>query len=914
MKLRLLGASAFLAGSLTASAVVAYPGLIKTRQSDGTELQIQRVGDEYHNMILTEDGYALLFNKNTNNYEYARLDGDKMVSGGIVATAPSLRTQEAKDFLGRVDMKAIEARFDADYALARTAKAPKMTVAPAQTGGPQRIVRISDVPTTGPHDVLVILVEFSDKKFADCENMTDAAAYYDRFFHEKGFDGYGCHGSVLDYYTDGSCGRYQPNFRVFGPVQVKGGYADYAGSGGSANTYKLIQEAVPLVDAQYDVNMADFDTDGDGVADNVYCIYAGYGQADSGISDSIWPHSYNLKATENDFDVDGVTIDRYTVSQQVNGISHVPVGIGTFVHEFGHVLGLADHYNNSSRFGNPVNNVGQWDVMSAGSYNNDQNCPAPFSSFERYSLGWAEPEVINPKTAEMFTLPSYMEDGKTYRINVRAKDKEYFLIENRQPVSWDEYLPGHGILVWHIEEDQILWDQNKPNADQNYQRVDIVEASGILSSTGLGSDAFPGSHDVRSYSFLNWNNGKAFGFDWVDEDADGVCRFLLSDTDYKLATPKIDLADLMGKSVKLSWSTTDMADTYEIEIKKGEETVYINTAEEPGSVLIEDLEPETVYTLKALSRLNTLKSELVEINFTTLPLQLEERLAWAMPALEINDDNFVAQWREVPEATDYTIRLYSTTHDAFGELTHGFDNYSASNPGLPEGWRFEGKPSRYENTFGASAPSVRIREDGNGLYASVPGEKLDSISFWFSPSKAGIVLTVDKAEDGKWSEVWKYSTDRKRELTQKLDVCGADSVRFVLSHEEGVTGGYLLLDDVTLYYVHDQFSVISEIGVGPAYHNEFAGTSELSYRVEGLDPAKQYAYSVRGEKGSRHSLWSNVMKVAPGQPDGVEEIPTETPVQTETVIYNLQGIRINAPVESLPHGIYIINGKKTLVK
>ena len=35
---------------------------------------------------------------------------------------------------------------------------------------------------------------------------------------------------------------------------------------------------------------------------------------------------------------------------------------------------------------------------------------------------------------------------------------------------------------------------------------------------------------------------------------------------------------------------------------------------------------------------------------------------------------------------------------------------------------------------------------------------------------------------------------------------------------------------------------------------------------------------------------------------------------TETVIYNLQGIRINAPVESLPHGIYIINGKKTLVK
>jgi len=47
--------------------------------------------------------------------------------------------------------------------------------------------------------------------------------------------------------------------------------------------------------------------------------------------------------------------------------------------------------------------------------------------------------------------------------------------------------------------------------------------------------------------------------------------------------------------------------------------------------------------------------------------------------------------------------------------------------------------------------------------------------------------------------------------------------------------------------------------------------------------------------------------------DGIEEV--EVVVPAENVIYNLQGQKLNTnSVDELPRGLYIINGKKVLVK
>ncbi len=169
------------------------------------------------------------------------------------------------------------------------------------------------------------------------------------------------------------------------------------------------------------------------LVDNVYCLYAGYGQADSPVSDSIWPHSYKYVVGQL-----GIRSRRgncrplhcIAAAQRYN---RSPRRDRYFVHEFGHVLGLADHYNNSLPMGRPNNNVGNWDVMSSGSYNDDQNCLyAPFSAFERYSLGWCGLTELDTKKPGQIMMTPYMDDGECFRISVREDDKEYFIIENRQ--------------------------------------------------------------------------------------------------------------------------------------------------------------------------------------------------------------------------------------------------------------------------------------------------------------------------------------------------------------------------------------------------------------------------------------------------------------------------------------------------
>lgn len=912
---KLLGASALLLSSLPSMAVPAYPGLIRVTQEDGTTLNVQRIGDEYHNLLLTDDGYPLLFNAQSRNYEYAVLEGSEVVSSGLAASPSSSRSAAEKSLLASLDVEALERQFNTDWAEAKS----HATARKSRAGGPQRIVKNSyNVPTTGDRDVLVILVDFADVKFSDSQYTPDPKDYYDRFFHQEGFADYGCRGSAYDYYYKGSLGNYRPNFHVYGPVQVSGGYADYAGNGGSALTYNLIKEAVPLVDRQYDVDFSIFDTDGDGLVDNVYCLYAGYGQADSPVSDSIWPHSYEMSAMHAEFEVDDVTIDRYTVSQQVNGVTNFPVGIGTFVHEFGHVLGLADHYNNSSKFGNPANNVGTWDVMSAGSYNNEQNCPAPFSAFERYTLGWYTPEVLTGTEGKKIEISPYMEDGKAYRISVSKGDKEYFLIENRQPIEWDEYLPGHGVLVWHIEENQTAWDQNKPNYDQNHQMVDIVEAANILTSSGHPSDAFPGTKEIRMYNFYDWNSRQAFGFDWVEEQEDGNCWLLFSNTDYQTAAPELKARDIMGTSAVLEWSSNDPAIKYEISVREGEEEIFFHGATEAGEVKVEGLTPETDYTVSIVSGLNSIKSEKKEISFSTLSRQIEEYMPEAYPARDIEETGFLARWREVPVATDYEVQLYGRSHTAQEALEHGFDNFSTSNPGMPEGWEITAKQGRIDTEFGKEAPSIRLRDNDARLLVTVPGEKIDSVSFWFSVSKAGIILTVDKAVDGKWSEVWKYVPDRKRDMTKILDVCEADSVRFVVTREEGVSGGYLCLDDVTLHYITDEFSDIRTYQVGPSFDASFEKGDICSFRIDGVDAGEKYGFRVRGLSEGRFSPWSQVMNVEEGMkdPESAIMLPETSPsVATgETVIFNLQGIRINDSIDRLPSGLYIINGKKVMIR
>ena len=107
----------------------------------------------------------------------------------------------------------------------------------------------------------------------------------------------------------------------------------------------MVVEACKAIDGQ--VDFRDYDLYGNGEVDSVYFIYAGKGEADGGDAGTIWPHSWNLSDQGRSLNLDGVDIQGYACSPELDGSGKLN-GMGTPCHEFAHVLGLPDLYCTAS--------------------------------------------------------------------------------------------------------------------------------------------------------------------------------------------------------------------------------------------------------------------------------------------------------------------------------------------------------------------------------------------------------------------------------------------------------------------------------------------------------------------------------------------------------------------------------------
>lgn len=473
--------------SWAAMAVPAYSGKMKVRQGDGSWLTITLRGDEYAHVALTIDGYPVAWNQASSSYEYAKYIGEDWVPSGVVASDPELRDEATTSYLKDINK---EGNIGEKLAQNRTQRLKAL-----KSIKPQNLIkrtRISDVPTIGKQKALVLLVEFSDRKFS----MQNPQAFYKDLLNKDGYyNEFGANGSARDFYIASSNGNYLPDFDVYGPIQVTRSSTYYGVGGGTQNVPSMIVEAIKKADEF--VDFSQYDTDGDGYVDNVYVFYAGYGQADSHYANTIWPHSYNLENAGKAVSLDGKIISQYACSQEINGQTDNPVGIGTFVHEFGHVLGLADHYDTKG----DNYSLGDWDTMSSGSYTNNQNTPPLFSAFERAELGWLNYTSLDADGKDVYSLKSLAQENKAYRVAVPNSSHEYFILENRQNEGWDKYLPGHGMLVWHVDMDEAVWRRNELNVDANHPHLYIVPADSVDSYGTMDGDAFPGTKEVKQAWF-----------------------------------------------------------------------------------------------------------------------------------------------------------------------------------------------------------------------------------------------------------------------------------------------------------------------------------------------------------------------------------------------------------------------------
>ena len=248
--------------------------------------------------------------------------------------------------------------------------------------------------------------------------------------------------------------------------------------------------------------------------------------------------SINYDGTDEDITFDGKTVADYACFSELKGYTGTDMcGIGTFCHEFGHILGLPDLYatNYSTH-----NTLGSWDLMDYGPYNNDGRTPPTMSAYERFYLGWLTPTILHE--AGNYELVEIQSSNQAYIITSTGEHNldganpdptSFYLLENRQQTSWDTYLPGHGMLVTKVNYSATKWENNTVNNTSRSMGVEIVQADGRSSTDGDSGDTYPNGSLYTSFTpYTNYpvyniteNNG-LISFAFMDsstqsrEDAD----------------------------------------------------------------------------------------------------------------------------------------------------------------------------------------------------------------------------------------------------------------------------------------------------------------------------------------------------------------------------------------------------------
>ncbi|WP_328431572.1 immune inhibitor A domain-containing protein [Streptomyces sp. NBC_00453] len=309
--------------------------------------------------------------------------------------------------------------------------------------------------------IFTILVEFGDKtdpayggtagpahnQIAKPDRKKDNSTAWQADYNQKHFqDLYFGTGknteSMKKFYEKQSSGRYSVDGAVADWVKVPYNEARYGnnacGSTNCPSVWNVVsdgvtawvagQKAAGRSDADIKTELAkfdqwdryDYDGDGnfnepDGYIDHFQIVHAGEDESAGGGAqgkDAIWAHRWYAFGTDAgatgptgnklggaQIGDTGIWVGDYTI-QPENG------GLGVFAHEYGHDLGLPDHYDTT---GGGDNSTGFWTLMSSGSWlgrGKDAigDLPGGFSAWDKLQLGWLNYGTAKAATKSKLTL------------------------------------------------------------------------------------------------------------------------------------------------------------------------------------------------------------------------------------------------------------------------------------------------------------------------------------------------------------------------------------------------------------------------------------------------------------------------------------------------------------------------------
>ena len=413
-------------------AIPAYPFKIAVKTFNGKWVNIFMQGDEHHKFAFTADNYTIL--NDSDGWWYAtQMENGEVKKSSFRLVTKEDENQELKNFKQTCPEKLI----------------PPTNISNTFRRVVDKRQTVGNTPVVGERHALVILMQYQDVKFKCSKDA------FDNLFNLLEYKENGATGSVRDFYRFASQGQLDYVSDIYGPFTSNYPmrfYGENDAIGNDANPQELCKEALQNLPDNLDLSL--YDNDGDGIIDNVHIIYAGYGEEAGASSTAIWAHEYPHQISINNGR--DITIAGYSCSPELRGNTNANItNIGVICHELGHALGAMDYYDTNYGTGGEYLGTGQWDIMASGSWNNDGKTPPSFNPYVRSCVfGWNRQEILSPNM--QVCLPRMeldnAEQTSIYRLET-DDEGDYFLLENRQKYSFDEALPGEGLLIYHVHPD-----------------------------------------------------------------------------------------------------------------------------------------------------------------------------------------------------------------------------------------------------------------------------------------------------------------------------------------------------------------------------------------------------------------------------------------------------------------------------
>lgn len=829
---------ALFVASITMKAVPAKRISKTVRQNDGSMLTICLRGDESFHYYATEDGMALV-ESGDGSYYYGKAENGRMLSTGILAHDINERNINESSFLNFASSTLQSGVSDLWSKRMRGRNVNRIERAIKNRLMFQSERKKSPFRANSTKKGLVILVNYLDKKMAS----STAQADFNQQFNQEGYNKNKHIGSVRDYFTDQSYGQLTIDFDVVGPYELTDSmhyYGQNKSNGDDMYAGKMVAEACRL--ANKDVNFKDYDWDGDGEVDQVYVIYAGYGEASGAPSTTVWPHEWDLESAKASGDgpgaltLDKVTINTYACSNELSGISgSLMDGIGTACHEFSHCLGLPDFYDTEG------NNFGLscWSLMDYGCYNGPSgfsgNVPCAYTAYERYFAGWIEPTVLEYGCI-VTDMKAITDEGESYIIYNDGNTNEYYMLFNIQKKSWNKYAKGNGMLVMHIDYDRNVWIDNTVNNKANRQRCTIIPADSKLSDSTLSGDPYPGTSQkdsltnssIPSSKLYNKNSDGTFYLNKpIDKitEKNGKISFVFEKGKHIDDPVAIEATDVGTSAFTANWTDVEGATSYTIELKEPVETELTKLLDEDFSGLASLFNNTDISNsigdftqTKGWSgtNLSSTHEEYVKLGKTTNPGSI------TTPTIS--------------NAKSEKITVYITTHP-----------YISSTQ------------SNLIITYGRTSTTIKCGRESKVIVFDVASEDNS--------------VTISTGEP-------------TRTYIDRIVICDGEAnveqVEELLS--SGNDSGIVSSTKSTLYKdIKDTNHLFSNLT-----------QREYEYRVK--------AYNTNDDLESK---WSNWIKVVLEIPDDISQISDETNSNTAE-IYTLGGIKMESSLNALPKGIYLI--------